>query len=101
MLELIFDPRCKLDSLNTCLENYYSFLDLVVDVDALVSNVKSTFYLLYDEYVKFYDLNLNINVQQDILQAKPPPSTRIGKGNQLLFQKKKNLRASKLSNYYF
>ena len=49
-----------------CLKNYYSFLDLVVDVDALVSNVKSTFYSLYDKYFKFYGLNLNINIQQDV-----------------------------------
>ena len=74
----------------TCLENYHNFLKLVVDVPFLVYNIKLTFYSLYDEYFKFYDSSLNINVQQDILQAKPPPSTRIGKGYQLLFQKKKH-----------
>ena len=63
LLGLIFDPRCKLDSLTMCLENYYSFLDLEVNVNDLVFNVKSTFYSLYDEYVKFYGLNLNINIQ--------------------------------------
>ena len=54
LLGLIFDPRCKLDSLTMCLENYYNFLDLEVDINSIVSNVKSTFYLLYDEYIKFY-----------------------------------------------
>ena len=49
----------------TCLENYYSFLELEVDVPSLVSYIKSTFYLLYDEYLKFYDPDLNINIQQD------------------------------------
>ena len=70
-----------------CLKNYYSFLDLEVDVNSIVSNVKFTFYLLYDEYIKFYDPNLNISVQQDVLQTKPSPSTRIDKEYQLLFQK--------------
>ena len=45
-----------------CLKNYYSFLDLEVDVNSIVSNVKFTFYLLYDEYIKFYGLNVNNNV---------------------------------------
>ena len=65
--------------MNTCLENYYRFLDLVVDVDALVFNVKSTFYSLYDEYLKFYDPNLTINIQQNASQVKPPLSTRFSK----------------------
>ena len=30
LLELIFDPCCKLDMMVTCLENYYSFLDLML-----------------------------------------------------------------------
>ena len=47
LLGLIFYPRCKLDSFSMCLENYYSFLDLVVGVDVLVFNVKSTFYSLW------------------------------------------------------
>ena len=63
LLGLIFDPHCKLHSLTMCLENYYSFLDLEVDVNSIVSNIKSMFYLLYDEYIKFYGLNFNINVQ--------------------------------------
>ena len=66
LLGLIFNPHCKLNSLTMCLENYYNFLDLEVDVSNIVSNVKSTFYSLYDEYVKFYGPNLNINVQQDV-----------------------------------
>ena len=46
LLGLIFDPRCKLDMITTCLENYYNFLDLKekVDVRALVSHIKSMFY---------------------------------------------------------
>ena len=63
LLGIIFYPRCKLDSLTMCLKNYYSFLDLEVDLNNIVFNIKSTFYSLYDEYVKFYGLNLNINVQ--------------------------------------
>ena len=47
----------------TYLENYYSFLKLEIDVSSLVSYVKSMFYSLYDEYFKFYGVNLNINVQ--------------------------------------
>ena len=43
----------------------------MVDAPSLVSHVKSTFYLLYDEYFKFYSPSLNINVQQDVPQAKP------------------------------
>ena len=56
--------------ITTCLENYYSFLELVVDAPSLVSHVKSTFYLLYDEYFKFYSPSLNINVQQDVPTSK-------------------------------
>ena len=33
LLGIIFYLCCKLDSLTMCLENYYSFLDLEVDVD--------------------------------------------------------------------
>ena len=60
-----------------CLENYYKFLYLEenVDVDALVSYVKSTFYSLYDEYLKIYSSSLNINAQSNVSQAKPPLST--------------------------
>ena len=72
-----------------CLENYYTFLDLKIDVHSIVFNVKSIFFSLYDEYVKFYGPLLNINIQQDVLQAKPPPSSLIVKRYQLLFQKKK------------
>ena len=75
LLGIIFYPSCKLDYLTMCLENYYSFLDLEVDVNSIVSNVKFMFYSLYDEYVKFYDPNLNINVQQDVPQTKPSLST--------------------------
>ena len=76
---MIHDPRCKLNMMARCLENYYSFLELEVDVPSLVSYIKSTFYLLYDEYFKLYGQNININVQQDVPQAKPP-STQFGKG---------------------
>ena len=51
LLGLIFYPRCKLDMMVTCLENYYNFLDLEENVDALVSHVKFTFYSSYDEYL--------------------------------------------------
>ena len=41
--------------MTTCLKNYYNFLDLKekVDIHALVSHIKSMFYSLYDEYLKF------------------------------------------------
>ena len=88
LLRLVFGLCCKLDSLSICLKNYYNYLELEVDILSIVSNVKSIFFLLYDEYVKFYDPNLNVNIQQDV-----PPSTRIDKGYQLLFQTtKKNTR---------
>ena len=92
LLWLIFDPHCKLDMMTTCLENYY-FLDLKekVDIHALVSHIKSMFYSLYDEYLKFYDPNININTQPEVSQAKPPSSTRFGKGYQILFHKSKKL----------
>ena len=61
LLKLNFDPRCKLNMMARCLENYYSFLELVVDVSFLVSHVKSMFYSLYDEYFKIYGSSLNIN----------------------------------------
>ena len=62
LLGLIFDPH-KLDMMTACLKNYYNFLDLneKVDIHALVVHIKSMFYSLYDEYLKFYGLNLNIN----------------------------------------
>ena len=53
LLELVFYPSCKLYSLTMCLKNYYNFLDLEVDVHSIIFNIKFTFYLLYDEYVKF------------------------------------------------
>ena len=84
MLRLIFNPRCKLDSLSDCLEIYYKYLYFEIDVHSIVSHVKGLF-LLYNKYVKFYDLNLNVNIQQDVLPSQAP-STRIGKGYQLLFQ---------------
>ena len=93
LLGLIFDPRCKLDMMTTCLENYYSFLELEVDVPSLVSYIKSTFYLLYDEYFKFYSPSLNINVQQDVPQAKPP-STQFSNGYQILFRKSKKVKGN-------
>ena len=112
LLRLVFDSRCKLDSLSICLENYYNYLDLEVDVHNIVLNIKSTFFSLYDEYFKFYCPNLNVNIQQNVLTSKPP-STQMGKGYQFLFQKNKksmrfliinskhDLRALKLFNHYF
>ena len=98
LLWLIFDPRCKLDMLTTCLENYYNFLDLEenddVDVDTLVSYVKSTFYSLYDEYLKIYGPSLNINAQPDVSQAKPPPSIQFGKRYPILFHKSKKAKVT-------
>ena len=44
LLRLIFDLCWKLDSLIMCLENYYNFLDLEVDVHSIVSNIKSIFF---------------------------------------------------------
>ena len=61
-----FYPRYKLNMMATCLENYYCFLESVVDVPSLVCHVKFTFYSLYDEYFKIYGLNLNINTQPDV-----------------------------------
>ena len=52
------------------------------------------FYSLYDEYLKFYGLNLNINSQPEVSQGKPPSSTRFGKGYQILFHKSKTTKGS-------
>ena len=75
---------------------YYNFLDLneKVDIHALVAHIKSIFYSLYDEYLKFYGLNLNINTQPEVSQVKPPSSTRFGKGYQILFLKSKKAKGS-------
>ena len=96
LLGLIFDPHCKLDMMTTCLENYYNFLDLKekVDIHVLVSHIKSMFYSLYDEYLKFYGPNLNINTQPEVSQGKPHSSTRFGKGYQILFHKSKKAKGS-------
>ena len=72
LLGLVFDPRCKLDSFSDCLENYYNYLELEADVHSIVLNVKVFFFTLYDEYVKFYGPNLNVNIQQDIPPSKAP-----------------------------
>ena len=60
LLGLIFDSHYKLDSLIICLENYYNFLDLEENVDALVSHVKFTFYSSYDEYLWYTQKNVFI-----------------------------------------
>ena len=52
------------------LENYYNYLDLEVDVYIIVLNVKSIFFSFYNEYVKFYDPNLNVNIEQDVPTSK-------------------------------
>ena len=41
---IIFYPRCKLDYLSDCLETYYKYLALTVDVLPLVRDVKQLFY---------------------------------------------------------
>ena len=55
------------------------------------------FYSLYDEYLKFYDPNLNINTQHEVSQGKPPSSTRFDKGYQILFHKSKKTKDSRSS----
>ena len=53
------------------LENYYNYLDLEVDVYIIVLNVKSIFFFsFYNEYVKFYGPNLNVNIEQDVPTSK-------------------------------
>ena len=52
------------------------------------------FYSLYDEYLKFYGLNLNINTQPEVSQGKPPLSIWFGKGYQILFHKSKKAKGS-------
>ena len=68
-------------------------MELEENVDALVSHVKSTFYSLYDEYLKIYGSNLNINAQPDVSQAKHPLLTQFGKGYQILFYKSKKTKS--------
>ena len=51
--------------MSNCLKIYYKYLALTFDVLALVRDVKKLFYLLYDEYAKFYGLFLNININID------------------------------------
>ena len=76
--------------------NYYNFLYLKekIDIHSLVSHIKFMFYSLYDEYLKFYSLNLNINTQPEVSQGKPPLSIRFGKGYQILFHKSKKAKGS-------
>ena len=45
---------------------------LLVDIPALVRDVRKLFYSLYDEYAKFYDPSLNINFEQKIPFAQAP-----------------------------
>ena len=97
LLRIIFYPRCKLNYFSNCLETYYKYLALSFDVPVLVSDIRKLIYSLYDEYAKFYDQSLNINIEQNVHSAEAPTS-RIGKGYQLLFQRIKNSRSSSSSS---
>ena len=55
-----FYSRRKLDYLFVCLKIYYKYLALPKNVLVLVRDVRQLFYSLYDEYVKFYYLSLNL-----------------------------------------
>ena len=63
LLGIMFYPRCKLDYLYDCLENYYKYLVLTFNVPSLVRDVRKLFYSLYNKYAKFYGLFLNINIE--------------------------------------
>ena len=52
------------------------------------------FYSLYNEYLKFYGPNLNINTQPEVSQGKLPLLTRFGKEYQILFHKSKKAKGS-------
>ena len=78
LLEIIFDYRWKLDDLSNCLEICCKCLALSFDLPTLVRDVRQLFYLLYDEYAKFYGSSLNINFEQNVFSTQVPTS-RIGK----------------------
>ena len=63
LLGIIFYSRYKLNYLSDCLDIYYKCLTLSFDVPALLRDVRQLFYLLYDEYIKFYCPSLNINIE--------------------------------------
>ena len=69
MFGIIFYPPCKLDYFSDCLEIYYKYLELTVNVSTLVRDIRQIFYLLYDKYSKFYGLSFNINFEQDTPSA--------------------------------
>ena len=58
------------------------------DVPVLIRDVRKLFYSLYDEYAEFYGPSININTEQDTPSTQAPTS-QIGKGYQMLFQKTK------------
>ena len=60
--------------MSDCLDIYYKCLGRLLDVSALIRDVRKLFYTLYDEYTKYYGHSLNINFEQDTPLAQAPTS---------------------------
>ena len=77
---MVFDPRCKLDSMSYYLNGYYGVkcLKMEYDVDACCARVKKLLYNLYDEYLTVYGSSLNLDVTHTQTTSQPPTSSSFG-----------------------
>ena len=100
---MIFDPRCKFDSMSYYLDGYYGVdgVKMEYDIDACCARVKKLLYDLYDEYLTVYGSSLNLNVTHTQTTSQAPKSSSsgfIGLGYSMLSKKSKKPRCVSSSN---
>ena len=102
LIAMVFDPRCKLDSMSYYLNGYYGVqgLKMKYNVDACCDRVKKLLNDLYDEYFTVYGSSLNLDVTHTQTTSQPPTSSSgfIELGYSLLSKKSKKPRCSSSSN---
>ena len=87
----VFDPRSRLNGVKDYLEIYYEYLNLddPVDIDKIISDLRSCISKLYDEYFKQFAENSPIE------ESEVQQSTGImSRGQLLLMRKKKQPRVT-------
>ncbi|KAK0597411.1 hypothetical protein LWI29_024997 [Acer saccharum] len=99
---MVFDPRCKLQSLSYYLEGYYGKegLNIEYDIDACCGRVNKLLYDLYDEYFTFYGSSLNLGATRTKTASQPPSSSSgfLNLGYSMLSKKTKKPRCSSSSS---
>ena len=100
---MIFDPRCKLESMSYYLKGYYGVkgLKMKYDIEACCARVKKLLYDLYDEYFTIYGSSLNLDATHTQTTSQAPKSSSSGfieLGYSMLSKKSKKPRCASSSN---